>query len=243
MNIKKTIGLVTLPEEVILIVSINNSFITRMACSPFNYREFITGWLFNQGIINTLSDMENLTIDDNKENPRIWVTLRENASENLNNYNPVEISACSGGHIRDSLFNNLKKLERDYYIEVHKLISIMKKIFEREEMFKKHGGIHCSMLVDINKDNILVSMEDIGRSNSIDKVIGWGLINQLKLSDLAIFTTGRISSEMALKTYKAEIPCLVSLTTFTTKAFEIAQKTGMTLGGHILKPRPILVNI
>ena len=51
----------------------------------------------------------------------------------------------------------------------------MEQLPARAEMFQKHGGIHCSMLADMKEQRILVSREDIGRSNSVDKVIGWGL--------------------------------------------------------------------
>ena len=98
------------------------------------------------------------------------------------------------------------------------------------------------MLADMEKEMILVSREDIGRGNTVDKVTGWGLFNGIDLRKTALFTTGRISSEMTIKAHRARIATIVSLTTFTSKAYEIAAKTGMTLAGHLLKPRPILIN-
>jgi FdhD protein len=98
------------------------------------------------------------------------------------------------------------------------------------------------MLADMEKLDILASMEDIGRSNSVDKAIGWALLNGIDFGRTALLTTGRISAEMALKVLQAGIPTLISQTTLTSKALEIVRRTGLTLIGHVLKPRPILLN-
>lgn len=235
-------NILSVPEEIIITLNVNGRVLTKMSASPFNQKELITGWLYNQKITNSLSDIKVLTIDDQGEKQRVWVTLTEDSSGNLNDYNPLQTSACGGGHVRDTLFDNLKRIERNYDLELSKIISIMKEIFHREVMFKKHGGIHCSMLAHIERNEILVSMEDIGRSNSVDKVTGWALLKNINFKELAIFTTGRITSDMIIKAYRAEIPAVISLTTFTSRSLEIAEKTGMALGGYILKPRPALVN-
>jgi len=76
----------------------------------------------------------------------------------------------------------------------------------------------------------------------VDKVIGWGLAQGMDFSRTALFITGRVSAEMALKVLHAGIPTLVSQTTLTSKALEIVRQSGLTLVGHVLKPRPILLN-
>jgi FdhD protein len=118
----------------------------------------------------------------------------------------------------------------------------MEQLPARTVMFQKHGGIHCSMLADMREQRVLVSREDIGRSNSVDKVIGWALLNNIDFGRAALLTTGRISAEMTLKVLHAGIPVLISQTTLTSKALEIVRRTGLTLIGHVLKPRPIMLN-
>jgi len=59
------------------------------------------------------------------------------------------------------------------------------------------------------------------RSNSVDKVTGWALLKNIKFKDPDIFTTGRITSDMIINTYRAEIPAIISLTTFTSRSLEI----------------------
>jgi FdhD protein len=234
----KEIGLVPLPEEVLLNITVDGRHLSRLSCSPFGQRELVLGWLFGQGLIETAADVSSMEIDSNQA----FVSLRAEAGLRLKQYNPVQVTACSGGEVRPGLFKNLPALTRSYSFTLAQAIHLMEQLPPRAEMFKKHGGIHCSMLADMKEQSILASREDIGRSNSVDKAIGWGLTEGLDFGRAALLTTGRISAEMALKVLHAGIPTLISQTTLTSKALEIVRRTGLTLIGHVLKPRPILLN-
>ena len=234
----KKIGLVPLPEEVLLNITVDSRHLSRLSCSPFGHRELILGWLFGQGLIETATDVSGMEINGDQA----FVSLSAEAGSRLNQYNPVQVIACSGGEVRPGLFENLPRITRSYNFTLAQAIELMEQLPPRAVMFKKHGGIHCSMLADMQEQSILVSQEDIGRSNSVDKVIGWGLTRDFDFSRAALLTTGRISAEMALKVLHAGIPTLISQTTLTSKALEIVRRTGLTLIGHVLKPRPIQLN-
>jgi FdhD protein len=229
-------GLVPLPEETLLDITVDGRHLSRLSCSPFGQRELVLGWLFAQGLIETPADISGLGIDGG----RACVSLRAGAG--LERYHPVQVTACSGGDVRPGLFENLPALTRNYDFTLAQAVGLMQQLPQRAEMFKAHGGIHCSMLADMKGQIVLASREDIGRSNSVDKVIGWGLAENIDFGRTALLTTGRISAEMALKVLHAGIPALISQTTLTSKALEIVRRTGLTLIGHVLKPRPIMLN-
>jgi FdhD protein len=231
-------GLVPLPEEVLLTVTVDDRHMSRLSCSPFGQQELVLGWLFAQNVIEKQADVRIMEI----KGDQAVVSLSREAHSSLEQYNPVQVTACSGGEVRPGLFKNLPTITRRYDFTLAQAVSLMQQLPPRAEMFKAHGGIHCSMLADMQENKILVSREDIGRSNSVDKVIGWGLSEGFDFSRSALLTTGRISAEMALKVLHAGIPTLISQTTLTTKALEIVRRTGLTLIGHVLKPRPILLN-
>ena len=111
-------------------------------------------------------------------------------------------------------------------------------MFSNAELYKNHGGVHCAALSDNNK--ILALMEDVGRHNAVDKVIGKGVLQGTVFSDSIIFTTGRISTDMVLKAVNAGIPIVVSRSIPTTMAYEIAEKLGITIVGRILSKQPAL---
>ena len=231
-------GLVPLPEETLLTITVDGRHLSRLSCSPFGQRELVLGWLFGQNVIEKQADVRIMKIKDGQA----VVSLSRKAHSRLEPYNPVQVTACSGGEVRPGLFENLPTVSRSYDFTLAQAVGLMQQLPQRAKMFHKHGGIHCSMLADIQERKILASREDIGRSNSVDKVIGWGLSEGFDFSRGALLTTGRISAEMALKVLHAGIPALISQTTLTGKALEIVRRSGLTLIGHVLKPRPIMLN-
>jgi len=235
---KREIGLVPLPEEVLLQINVDERPLSRLSCSPFGQRELVLGWLFSQSLIEKQDDVCAMEI----KNDQAFVSLRAAAGPRLQQYCPLQVTACSGGDVHPGLFENLPVISRSCDLTLAQAISLMEQLPARAEMFSRHGGIHCSMLANMKKKSILASREDIGRSNSVDKVIGWGLSAGIDFSGTALLTTGRISAEMTLKVLRAGIPVLISQTTLTSKALEIVRQSGLTLIGHVLKPRPILLN-
>jgi FdhD protein len=235
---RREIGLVALPEEAWLTVSVDGRPLSRLSCSPFGQRELVLGFLFSQDVIRAAGDVSGLRIHGD----RALVRLRPGASARLGGPRPLPVVACSGGDVPPGLLDDLPHVRRVYGLSLAHAVSLMEQLPSRARMFEKHGGIHCSMLADMKELKILAHREDIGRSNSVDKVVGWALRRGLDFSRTALFTTGRVSAEMALKCLHAGIPALISQTTLTGMALEIVRRSGLTLIGHVLKPRPILLN-
>ncbi len=235
---KRETGLVPLPAEILLTITVDGRSLSRLSCSPFGLQELVLGWLFGQSLIERPNDINAIEIKDDQA----FINLSGHATSNLRHFHPLQVTACSGGDVRPGLFENLPAISRNYSFTLAQAVNLMEQLPPRAEMFKKHGGIHCSMLADMKEPRILASREDIGRSNSVDKIIGWGLNQGFDFSRGALLTTGRISAEMALKVLHAGIPTLISQTTLTDKTLEIVRRSGLTLIGHVLKPRPILLN-
>ncbi len=235
---RREIGLVDLPEEVLLTVAVDGRPLSRLSCSPFGQRELVLGFLFSQDIIRAAGEVSGLRIRADQA----LVRLRPVAAARLGKPRPLPLVACSGGDVLPGLLDDLPTVSRDYDLTLAHAVSLMERLPSQAKMFQKHGGIHCSMLADIKAMRILASREDIGRSNSVDKVVGWGLARKIDFGRCALLTTGRVSAEMALKCLHAGIPVLISQTTLTTKALAIVRCSGLTLVGHVLKPRPILLN-
>jgi len=237
---RENIGLVPLPEELITLLKVNERVITRMSCSPFNQRELAVGWLYCQGIIEDYSDIEKMDISDGASEMRVW--LKKDKVKKIESLKSATASSSGGGFFNLRILDSITPLIRDYNLDLNRLINLARTMMEMAELYKLHGGIHCSMLTDSLNDKIIVLFEDIGRNNAIDKVIGWGVTRKLDFSSLLLFVTGRISVDMIFKCLRAGIATIISLNTATTFAFEIANKVEMTLICHVLKPRPILIN-
>jgi len=97
-------------------------------------------------------------------------------------------------------------------------------------LYLEAGAIHGCVLA--REDQPLVYMEDVGRHNAVDKIAGWMFRNGVGGGDKIFYTTGRLTSEMVIKTVRMGIPILVSRSGFTAWGVELARQTGLTLIGR-----------
>jgi FdhD protein len=85
-------------------------------------------------------------------------------------------------------------------------------------------------------------MEDVGRHNAVDKIAGWMFKNKVAAGDKIFYTTGRLTSEMVIKTVRMGIPILVSRSGFTAWGVELAKKAGLTLVGRARGKRFVVLS-
>ena len=84
----------------------------------------------------------------------------------------------------------------------------------------------------MEKNIPLIYMEDVGRHNAVDKIAGYMFVKKIKSSNKIFYTTGRLTSEMVIKTVKMGVPILISRSGFTSWGVELAKKTNLTLIGR-----------
>ena len=97
-------------------------------------------------------------------------------------------------------------------------------------LYLEAGAIHGCVLCE--KDRPLVYMEDVGRHNAVDKIAGWMFMNGVEPHDKIFYTTGRLTSEMVIKTAMMGIPILISRSGFTAWGVDLAREVGLTLVGR-----------
>ncbi len=105
------------------------------------------------------------------------------------------------------------------------------KINRTPSLYLEAGAIHGTVLCQ--RDRPLVYMEDVGRHNAVDKIAGWMLSERVGAEDKILYTTGRLTSEMVIKTAMMGIPVLASRSGFTAWGVEIARQVGLTLIGRM----------
>jgi len=110
------------------------------------------------------------------------------------------------------------------------LYTLTHKINTTPSLYLEAGAIHGCVLAQ--EDRPLVYMEDVGRHNAVDKIAGWMFQNRVAAHDKIFYTTGRLTSEMVIKTVRMGIPILVSRSGFTAWGVELARKAGLTLIGR-----------
>jgi FdhD protein len=112
---------------------------------------------------------------------------------------------------------------------------LVDQLFEAQSLYRETGGVHTSALSDGEK--IVVVAEDIGRHNTLDKISGLCLMNDISLETRILITTGRISSEMLQKAARMNAPILISRTSPSSLSIEMAERYGITLIGYARRHR------
>jgi FdhD protein len=115
------------------------------------------------------------------------------------------------------------------------VMEMVEKLFESQELYRDTGGVHTSALSDGNR--IVFAADDIGRHNTLDKIAGMCLMQNVWPENRILITTGRISSEMLQKAAQLNAPILISRTSPSSLSIEMAQRYGITLIGYARKHR------
>ena len=121
-------------------------------------------------------------------------------------------------------------LPADTVIKTSWLYTLMKKINTEPSLYLEAGAIHGCVLA--KQDRVLIYMEDVGRHNAIDKVAGYMFKHGISGADKIFYTTGRLTSEMVIKTVQMGIPILASRSGFTAWGVDLARQVGLTLIGR-----------
>jgi FdhD protein len=143
----------------------------------------------------------------------------------------VQTSGCAQG----TVFGDLMELIETSALPPAELrtswlYALAHKINTTPSLYLEAGAIHGCVLC--RRDRPLVYMEDVGRHNAVDKIAGWMFRHQVPAFDKIFYTTGRLTSEMVIKTVRMGIPILVSRSGFTAWGVELARKAGLTLIGR-----------
>jgi len=141
-------------------------------------------------------------------------------------------SGCAQGTVFGDLMESLEgvTLNPDARLRTSWLYALTKEINTTPSLYLAAGAIHGCVLCE--GDRPLVYMEDVGRHNAVDKIAGYMRLNDVCADNKIFYTTGRLTSEMVIKTVHMGIPILVSRSGFTAWGVELAREAGLTLIGR-----------
>lgn len=154
----------------------------------------------------------------------------------------IRTSGCAQGTVFGDIMESFEKIElsQKAKLKTSWLYELTKKINTVPSLYLEAGAIHGCVLCEENRP--LVYMEDVGRHNAVDKIAGWMFKNKTNTSNKIFYTTGRLTSEMVIKTAMMGIPILVSRSGFTAAGVELAQQVGLTLIGRARGKRFIVLS-
>ena len=188
------------------------------------------GYLLNQNMLHAHDVVTAVEPDEELELVVVRTERPTDYQEKL--ARKVRTSGCAQGTVFGDLMERFDEivLPKDAVLRTSWLYSLMREINTIPSLYLKAGAIHGCALCEA--DRVLVYMEDVGRHNAVDKIAGYMWRHRLTPSGKLFYTTGRLTSEMVIKTVQMGIPILASRSGFTAWGVELARRAGLTLIGR-----------
>ena len=232
-NIDKIVDALTVEEA--LQININNKPFTVSMRTPGNDIALVRGLLHAEGVINNIYFIPEISLK--KENEKGIVTIvnvdipeKELGEGYSNSRSLLSVSSCGicgKTELGDLAFIG-KTIDDKDKIDIGLIHNLFNKMNNFQYDFRESGGTHAAAAFTL-KGELLCAMEDIGRHNAVDKIVG-KLINDEELSEAKIMTvSGRVSYEIVIKCFKARIPFLAAVSAPSSLAVDYAKELGITL--------------
>ena len=207
----------------------NQEIVTAMTIGDFpDY--LAVGYLLNQNMLCQDDRITGIEYDDDLEIVVVRTERETNYEEKLQK--KIHTSGCAQGTAFGDLMEKFEDiaLPRDAVLCTSWIYTLSRLINNTPSLYLKAGAIHGCVLC--KQDNPLIYMEDVGRHNAIDKIAGYMFLNDIEAGDKIFYTTGRLTSEMVIKTVQMGIPILISRSGFTAWGVNLAREAGLTLIGR-----------
>ena len=203
-------------------------------------KELSVGYLLNQNMINRKDVIEEIDYDEDIDVVIVRTKRKTNYEKKLSK--KIRTSGCAVGTVYGDMMEIFYdiRLNDETKVKSSWMRKISKNITEVPSLYLKAGAIHgCALCLN---DNILAYVEDVGRHNAVDKIAGWMFLNNIEGNDKIFYTTGRLTSEMIIKTVQMEIPILLSRSGFTESGVNLANEANLSLIGRMKGKRFILLS-
>ena len=198
------------------------------------------GYLLNQNMLQRDDVISGIDYDEDLQVVIIRTDRTTNYEKKMEK--KIRTSGCAVGTVYGDIMDDFSSvnLNKDAKIKTSWIYNISKKVNTRPSLYLKAGALHgCVLCKD---DSPIVYVEDVGRHNAVDKIAGWMFLNKESADDKIFYTTGRLTSEMVIKTVQMGIPILISRSGFTESGVQLAKESGLTLIGRAKGKRMIIAN-
>ena len=198
------------------------------------------GYLLNQNMLKRDDVISGIDYDEELQVVIVRTERKTNYEKKMEK--KIRTSGCAVGTVYGDIMDDFSSvnLDKKTKIKTSWIYTISKKVNTRPSLYLKAGALHGCVLCQ--KDSPLIYVEDVGRHNAVDKIAGWMFLNKENANDKIFYTTGRLTSEMVIKTVQMGIPILISRSGFTESGVKLARQAGLTLIGRAKGKRMIIAN-
>ena len=198
------------------------------------------GYLLNQNMLKKDDVISEIDYDEDLQVVIVRTERKTNYEKKMEK--KIRTSGCAVGTVYGDIMDDFSSvnLDKKTKIKTSWIYTISKKVNTKPSLYLKAGALHGCVLCQ--KDSPLIYVEDVGRHNAVDKIAGWMFLNKENANNKIFYTTGRLTSEMVIKTVQMGIPILISRSGFTESGVKLAREAGLTLIGRAKGKRMIIAN-
>mgnify|MGYP005685555417 FL=1 len=225
----KHIDLPVVTEKPLTIYLNRQEIVTAMTLGD-RPQQMAVGFLYNQNMLQHGDQI--IAIDYSEELSVVIVRTAHETNYEAKLQKKIRTSGCAQGTVFGDIMDRFDKikLNPDMRISTRQLMHLSKAINTAPSLYLTAGAIHGCVLCTADKP--LIYVEDIGRHNAVDKIAGYMFMENIAPEDKLFYTTGRLTSEMVIKTVLMGISVLVSRSGFTEAGVRLARQAGLTLIGR-----------
>ena len=221
-------------EEVPLQISLNDAYTFVIWCSPMQFKELAVGYLLAEDILKSVDEIESVISDEENHQCQLTVKSTVNLDERLKNSRrstriiPL-IKANTSPYQHDEKIATVKSPLK---IKAQVIFDALNQMNCIAKGFKQTGGLHDSGIFTAD-GKMLAFSEDVGRHNTVDKVIGQASLSRVDFSQCFMIITGRVPGDMIYKAAKVGLPIVASVAAVLNSGVSSAEKANITLIGFV----------
>ena len=227
---------ISIPAERALTVYVDKRELVTLMTLGANPELLVLGYLRNQRLVKSVQDIESITVDWDVGAAAVK-TRRGIADIEAKTAKRVVTTGCGQGSVFGDLMGDIDSIVLPpASVTQAQLYGIVNAIRLKESTYKSAGSVHACAL--FQGEELLIFVEDVGRHNAIDTIAGWMAMQNLTDSaDKVFYTTGRLTSEMVIKSAQMGVPIVVSRSGITQMGHQLAQRLGLCAIGRATNRR------
>lgn len=223
-----------LPGEEEFCIYVNGQSLVRLMASPPDREALVIGFLAYAGLIDAPTDIAKLHFSEGDTCADVWLTADKapTVEPRLAAHNALFTSGCGRGVVLGDLYAPATPLPATPPLSPEGLFAMAQVLQEATARNPHSHGVHTSILFAPTGESVAM-MTDVGRHNTLDKLLGFCLLAGRTTEGDVLLTTGRLSSEMVSKAARMRVPILVTLRAVTSTAVKLATAWGITTIGYL----------